>query len=201
VPEPETIRDFRRDQIIREARALVAEGGLKAMTYGRLEARLSFTRGVITHHFKNKDDIIQSVLRSALREIDNATITAVIGTEAPEERVRRTLEMMVDGFLSHPESTRILIAYLSEVPHNAHATAFNAGLFARWRRWTAEILHDGMTRGVFCDHDVEAMAAVIVGQVIGAVFQNLLQPEAIVVNRVVASGADAILAVLRRERD
>lgn len=198
MPEPETIRDFRRDQIVREARALVAEGGLKAMTYGRLEARLSFTRGVITHHFKNKDDIIQSVLRSALREIDNATITAVTEAIAPAERVRRTLQMMVDGFLSHPESTRILIAYFSEVPHNPKATAFNAGLFERWRRWTAKILRDGVAVGAFHDHDTEAVAAVIVGQVIGAVFQNLLQPDAIEVDRVVTAGAASIIAILQR---
>jgi len=197
VPEPETVRDFRREQIVRAACALVAEGGLRALTYGRLEARLSFTRGVITHHFKNKDDIIQSVLRSALRDINSATIGAVVATAEPEERIRRTLRLMVDGFLSHPASTRILISYMSEVPHNAQAAAFNAELFARWRRWTAEILRDGVDRGTFRYHDTDAMAGVIVGQVIGAVLQHLFAPDAVSVGRVVAAGTESVLAGLR----
>lgn len=197
MPEPETVRDFRREQIVRAACALVAEGGLRALTYGRLEARLSFTRGVITHHFKNKDDIIQSVLRSALRDINSATIGAVVATAEPEERIRRTLRLMVDGFLSHPASTRILISYMSEVPHNAQAAAFNAELFARWRRWTAEILRDGVDRGTFRYHDTDAMAGVIVGQVIGAVLQHLFAPDAVSVGRVVAAGTESVLAGLR----
>jgi len=104
---------------------------------------------------------------------------------------------MVDGFLSHPASTRILISYMSEVPHNAQAAAFNAELFARWRRWTAEILRDGVDRGTFRYHDTDAMAGVIVGQVIGAVLQHLFAPDAVSVGRVVAAGTESVLAGLR----
>ena len=194
----DTIRDFRREQIVRAARALVAEGGLSALTYANLEARLSFTRGVITHHFRNKRDIVQSVLRSALAEIDSATITAVTAEDDPEARIRLTLQTMVSGFLSHRESTRVLLSYMSEVPHNAELTAFTAGLYDRWRRWCAMVLRDGVSRGVFIEHDSEAMAAVIVGQVIGAVIQKVLAPDAIDAEAVIEAGAGAILAVLRR---
>ena len=193
----ETIRAFRREQIIRVACALVAEGGLSALTYANLESRLSFTRGVITHHFKNKRDIVQSVLRSTLAEIDAATITAVTAADDPEARIRLTLQTMVGGFLSREASTRVLLSYMSAVPHNAELTAFTAGLYARWRRWCAMVLRDGVARGVFVEHDCEAMAAVIVGQVIGAVVQQMLAPDAVDVEAVIEAGAGAILAALR----
>ena len=137
------------------------------------------------------------MLRSALQEIDSATVAAVTATAEPEERIRRTLRLMVDGFLSHPQSTRILVAYISEVPFNAGAASFNARLFARWRRWTAEILRDGVAQGAFRYHDTEAMAAVIVGQVIGAVLQDQFEPDSLSVGRVVAAGTESVLAALR----
>lgn len=194
----DTIRDFRREQIILAARTLVAEGGLSALTYANLESRLSFTRGVITHHFRNKRDIVQSVLRSALAEIDDATINAVTAEVDPEARIRLTLQTMIAGFLSREESTRVLTSYLSEIPHNAELTAFTAGLYARWRRWTALILEDGMSRGVFVAHDSEAVSALIVSQVIGVVIQHVLAPGAIDTEQVANSGAAAVLASIRR---
>ena len=193
---PETIRDFRRDQIIAVARSLVAEGGLSALTCANLESRLSFTRGVITHHFRNKRDIVQSVLASALAEIDDATISIVTAADDPEARIRLTLHTMVSGFLEREESTKVLMSYLGQVPHNAELTAFTAGLYERWRRWTGEILRDGVARGLLRPHDSEAMAAVIVGQVIGAVVQHILAPGAIDTDRVVEQGTGAVLSVL-----
>lgn len=186
-----TVRDFRREQIIQAARALVSEGGLRALTYARLEKRLSFTRGVITHHFKDRDDIVQGVLRSALREIDLEPSASE--TDAPEERIRRTLRQMVDGFLSHPQSTRILVASLGEAAHHPEV----ARLLARWRQQAAEILRDGVARGALRYHDTEAMAAVIVGQIVGAVMQDQFEPDALSVGRVVAASTEALLAALR----
>jgi uncharacterized membrane protein YdcZ (DUF606 family) len=67
----------------------------------------------------------------------------------------------------------------------------------RGRRWTAEILSDGVSHGAFRYHDTDAMAAVIVGQVIGAVMQDQFEPGAVSVSRVVAAGTESILAALR----
>lgn len=194
--DPETIRDFRRAQIVRAARALVAEGGLGALTYGNLEARVSFTRGVITHHFANKADIVKSVLLSAVEDIDASTIAAVAEVGDPRERIRRTLAANVEGFLTSQEATRVLFSYMGRVGSDPELVAFTARLYARWRRWTAMILTDGVRTGHFRIHDVDAMAAVVVGQVIGVVTQYTLDPEAIDPARAVETAADAVLASL-----
>ena len=76
---PDSIRDLRRGQIVTAARRLVAEQGLEALTIGALEDRVSFTRGVITSHFANKDEIVQAVFASAIDEIDAAVRRAVEG--------------------------------------------------------------------------------------------------------------------------
>src|SRR5437773_5389573 len=104
MPSPETVRDFRRAQVIAAARSLVAEEGLEALTIGALEERLAFSRGVITYHFRNKDEIVEAVLAHAVAEIEEALRAELRASESPEERVGAVLRSMVRGFLAHPEA-------------------------------------------------------------------------------------------------
>src|ERR1700722_2409301 len=76
---PDSVRDLRRGQILTAARRLVAEHGLEALTIGALEDRLAFTRGVITYHFANKDEIVRAVFASAIDEIDASVRREVEG--------------------------------------------------------------------------------------------------------------------------
>src|SRR5262249_13114211 len=103
MPAPETLRELRRGQIVAVAQKIVADEGLEALTIGSLEARLAFSRGVITYHFQNKDDIVHAVLESAIEEI-NAGIDAQLGANlSAEEKLRTLLKMYVRGFLEHVE--------------------------------------------------------------------------------------------------
>ncbi|MDF1662475.1 MAG: helix-turn-helix domain containing protein, partial [Planctomycetota bacterium] len=73
-----TLQELRRHQIIKAARQLIVDKGLAAMTFSELEGRLEFSRGVITYHFKNKNDILIAILESAVNEINEATGKAII---------------------------------------------------------------------------------------------------------------------------
>src|SRR5215475_11000710 len=107
MPAPETLRELRRGQIVAVARKIVADEGLEALTIGSLEARLAFSRGVITYHFQNKDDIVHAVLESAIDEI-NAGSAAQLSLSMPaEERVRTVLKTYIRGFIERVEATRI----------------------------------------------------------------------------------------------
>src|SRR5690242_10507234 len=101
---PDTLRELRRGQIIAEARRLVADKGLEALTIGTLEARLSFTRGVITHHFKDKDDLVVAVLESAIDEIDRAMLANVVAGRSFEDKVRAVLAGQIRGWIDHEDA-------------------------------------------------------------------------------------------------
>src|SRR5205814_9753674 len=55
----DSLRDLRRAQIVAAAREIVAGDGLESLTIGALEKRLGFSRGVITYHFRDKDEIVE----------------------------------------------------------------------------------------------------------------------------------------------
>jgi len=192
----ETVRDLRRAQIIAAARSLVSDQGLDALTIGALEEQLAFSRGVITYHFKNKDDIVEAVLRSALEEIDAATQQHVKVSASPTEKVRAALHGMVHGFLDHVEAGRVLLSFWSRLSTDKRARKLSAQLYAGYRQDAASIIRAGKRAGVFGDVPVDAVAANMVGAVIGIVTQVYLDPGAIDADVAVDEAANALAARL-----
>jgi AcrR family transcriptional regulator len=176
---PSTVRDLRRGQIIDAARKLVAKEGLEKLTIGELERRLSFTRGVITYHFKSKEEIVDELLSSAIREIDAATRSATQKSSSPAEMVRAVLRETLHGFLAHAEAARILMAFWGRIPSDARARRTNARLYAAYRRQGRRLIEVGRAAGAFTDVDADAAAVLLVGMVLGIASQVYFEPGAV----------------------
>lgn len=178
--DPADLRDLRRGQILEVARSIVAEEGLAALTIGRLEKGLAFSRGVITHHFRNKEEIVEAVLDSALAEIDEATQADVAAADDHCAKLAGVIHAVVRGFLGHMVASRILVAFWGQIPSNPRAAERNAALYRRHRKGAAALIVDGQEAGVFRrDADPATGAALIVGAVIGIVTQAFFEPGAV----------------------
>jgi len=197
----ETVRDLRRGQILSAARTLVAEGGLEALTVGALEKRLSFTRGVITYHFRDKDEIVDAVLEGAVREIDEGTVAEVRASATFEEKIEAVLRSKVRGFLDHPEASEVLLSFWGRLKSDPRARASCAGLFAGYRAQGRALVAEGRARGDFKD-DVpeEETAALLVGTVIGIVVQSIFEPGALDADAAVREAARTFAARLTARR-
>jgi len=194
VPSPEDRGARTRDEIIGESRALVAHGGLQALTIGALERRLSYTRGAITHHFASKDAIVEAVLGSALAEIDAATETSVLAGESFEEKLEAVLRTKIEGFVNNPEATAVLLAFWGGIHADPRAAERNSLLFSRYRRQAESLIEFGKERGVVSmEIDGRAAAVLLVGVVVGVVSQELFTPGEVDVDAAVRSAA-AVMA-------
>lgn len=167
-------RARRRAEIIGVAREIVAKEGLDAMTISAIESRVAFTRGVITYHFENKDDIVMAVLESALAEIDEATDAAANKVQGSfRDLLHTVISGMAQGFIDHDEAGQILLAFWGSA--DPRAARVNATLYARYRAQSAQFLTDlGFT-----NIDVDAYGGVMVGGVLGIVLQHMFEPGAI----------------------
>jgi AcrR family transcriptional regulator len=187
-------REQRRAEIVAEARALVLEQGLHALTIGALEKRLTYTRGVITYHFVDKDDLVDAVLGSAVAEIDAATASAVRAGQGVRERIEAALRATVRGFVEHPEAAAVLIGFWGRLRTDPRAAEINAALYRRYRRDLAGLLRRGVELDELGPRDADALAAVGVAAVIGLIGQALFEPGAVDVDRATAALAAALTA-------
>ena len=110
----------------------------------------------------------------------------------PSERLRAVLVGQVDGFRSHGEATRVLIAYWGRIPRDTSITQDNAAMFSRWRARTAEVVVEGMAEGVFRRVSPDAIAADVVAIVLGIVAQDFFAPGSIDVDAAVRFAVEAL---------
>jgi AcrR family transcriptional regulator len=193
---PETVRDFRRAQILAAARKIVAEEGLDALTIGALEDRLSFTRGVITYHFAGKDEIVRAVFASAIDEIDAAVKEEVLAAGSAAERVRAVLHANVRGFVDRADAGKILLSFWGRLSSDAEVRRLNAELYARYRARCAKLLRKELSAGTIGDVDPKTMASLMVGIVLGIATQHYFDPGSIDVDAAVDEAAATVLARL-----
>lgn len=191
------VRDARRAEIIDCARLIVAGEGLEALTFSALEQRLAFTRGVITYHFRNKDELVHAVLDAAIADIEADAVAAVRAADG-EQAVRAVLAAMVTGFLRHPDAANVMVSYWGRLRSEPRLAGANAGLYQRWRGFCAELVRRGQRDGRFrTDVDAQVVAGLIVGQVVGLCVQALFEPDAIRIDAALDLAADAFIDRLR----
>jgi AcrR family transcriptional regulator len=183
---------LRRTQIIGAARAIVARRGLEALTIGELEKRLAYSRGVITYHFKNKDEIVDELLRGAIAEIDEATRAQAAAATTRADRVAAVIRAVVEGFVSRVEAVRILFSFWGRLHAEPRIRAANARLYARYRAQTARLLGGR-------DGDA-ALATVIVGVVLGIAAQAYFDPHRVDVEGAIKEATRTVQARLRAHR-
>lgn len=191
-----TLQELRRHQIIKAARQLIVDKGLAAMTFSELEGRLEFSRGVITYHFKNKNDILIAILESAVNEINEATGKAIISGGNMSDKLTAMVTTTVRGFIERPEAGIILMSFWSRIPSDPHVAEINARLHRSWRFFAGELVKQAQDRGEFRETEVEPIAANVVAIVIGIVTQHFFEPGAFDVQRAATAACKAMLAWL-----
>lgn len=196
LPEPSrpTLRDLRRDEILETAGELVAEAGLGALTIGALEKRLTFSRGVITYHFKNKDEIVRTLFKHAIATIDAHAWEEVEAAQGLEERIRRASRAIVRGFVDNPVASIILMNFWGSLRADEETAQLNADLYRKYRAAARRIAES--VPEVSSTVDLDAFASIFVGMVIGIACQALFDADAIDIESSVDHAARALAALL-----
>jgi AcrR family transcriptional regulator len=191
------VRDLRRAQIVAAARAIVAEHGLDGLTFAALEQALGFSRGVVTWHFRDKDEVVKAVLVDAIAEIDAAALGAIRAEASSADRARAVVREMVRGWLGPTGAGPALIAYWGRLGADPELASLNAALYARYRRSSAELVRRGQERGEFrADADPDALGAVLVALVLGVALQARFDPERFDLDAALTAAGDAAVRAL-----
>lgn len=149
-------REQRRQEILDAASALIHEGGIEAVTFGHLEKRLPFTRGVITYNFANRDAIL------------DATLDAALTTLAPKRasKVDAALRDWVTMLTADPVSTSVLLAFWQRAASDPRGPILRERLIDAWVSSAARA--DGVSK---------EQARLVVALVLGLVLQQRIDPS------------------------
>jgi len=142
------VRKIRRKQILEAAERLAVERGWAEITILDICEEAGVSSGVLTYHFRNKDELLFSLLEEFIARIDGHLNKAVRGSQTPEEDVSSFLQALTALLESEPHFPLLLIHFVSislnrpEIAERLHA------IFARIRqRKIDELRASGITSG------------------------------------------------------
>ncbi len=135
----------RREEIAQLAVRVVQQEGAEHATVRRIAKVGGFSIGVLTHYFRDKDELIafafQWVARQSFAQLD----TAVAGVPAGLARLRTALEFMVPTAAT-PSFIRVWLSLWGGAMHNPELARVHRAYYARWRKYLRRYLGEAVRR-------------------------------------------------------
>jgi TetR/AcrR family fatty acid metabolism transcriptional regulator len=108
-PERTFIETARRAQIAAAAIDTIAEAGYAGASFARIAERLGISRGLISYHFDNKDDLIKQVVHEAAEQAIAYIRPRVLAKSTGPETLRAYIESNLAFMRDHRNNVIAMI--------------------------------------------------------------------------------------------
>lgn len=177
------IEEARRKQLVEVAIETIANEGFINTTLADIARRADISKGVISYHFENKDELIDEVIRALLRasyEYIHARVNAI--TTGPADKIRAYIRASFEYMSLHRAHAVAQVdlwgSFVSaEAKHDFNHTAYDP-----CRRYLNDILNAGQACGEIRSLPTLNLAALIQGLIDGLMMQWVFAPQAIDLN-------------------
>jgi len=162
-------------RLLEAAMELVAERGVRAVTLAAVGERAGYSRGLVTHHFGNRQGLLDALTRELQRRVRTP--------ETDSTGLTRLLEL-VDAYLDDLHSRALaarvfLVLWAEAITAETDLRPAFASRDASFRATLEECLREGIAAGeIRPELDPEAVAHAIVGQLRGTSLQILSVEDA-----------------------
>lgn len=186
------IEEARRKQLVEVAIETIANEGFVNTTLADIARRADISKGVISYHFDNKDELINEVIHALLREsyeyIRPRVDAVIVAPDKLTAYVRASFEYMA---LYRERAVAQVDLWGSFVSAEAK-NDFNATAYDPCRRFIVTILRQGQESGSLRAVPVIALASMVQAMIDGLMMQWVFDPEAVSLN----DCADQVIAML-----
>jgi AcrR family transcriptional regulator len=186
VPERRTQGQRRAEaehRVLEATKQVIAELGVGAVTFATIGARAGYSRGIVTHHFGSRQNLMQTLAQS----LQNLVPAPPTGT-AGRERLLAQVDLYLTTLQQRPQDTRVFSMLWAEaIAGDPDLRPIFTERDAEFRESVAQLARHGIDDGTISPAlDADATAMAIVGQLRGIGLQLVL------------TGGSADFASLRR---
>jgi AcrR family transcriptional regulator len=122
--------DQRREAIVAAAAALFASRGFTGASVADIAQRGKISKSLIYHYYESKEDILYDVMISHVRALEDAARAVMVGTEAPERKLRELTHRFMALYVGAADRHKVLLNDLDHLPkaRRAEIVAVQRGL-------------------------------------------------------------------------
>lgn len=150
-----------RERIIAVTIELYLKGGLKAITMRRVARELKLTPMALYRHFKNKEELLATVIDEGFRVFGSYQYRALEGKTAAE-RLLLTGEAFIDFTLQEPQFFKVIFM-APDIVANAQVPEEIAARARATYQFLVDRVGEGMREGFLRATDAEKVAKTIWG--------------------------------------
>lgn len=173
------IEEARRRQIIETAIETIATQGFYQASLAEIARKAGISKGVISYHFAGKDELVEEILRSLLRQPAEFVKARVEPQETARDQLRAYIESNFEFMKSHRENYVALVDLWGRRGNSEEENQFNADAYEPSRHYLAHILEAGRERGEFRHVPVRATASLIQATIDGIMLQWVFDENSI----------------------
>lgn len=96
-------REERRELILSIASEIIAAEGIDSLSVRKIANKIEYSPSIIYHYFKDKDDIINHLMKRGYQKIMKALASAQDASDEPEERFEKLLRNYINAALQMPD--------------------------------------------------------------------------------------------------
>ncbi len=169
---------LRKRQITGAAYEIIAEKGYYNFTMMDIAKRAGVSSGLIHHYFKDKENMLVTLLREMQQNVRATTEQAIQEVTDPKEK----LEVFMDRAFALVETQReylyVTYDFLTQIKFNERMQRIMSKLYRGYRETMVEILREGKTSGVFKAVDEHYTASLFVSIMLGIELQYVIDNTA-----------------------
>jgi AcrR family transcriptional regulator len=162
--------EVRREQIAQAALELIASQGMKGFNVAQLARRVGLAPSAIYHHFKGKDDVLDSVLDLLEKRLRGNVLAVLMKNRDPIDQLRQLLAAHAQLVLGYSALPRILFSEDIYGGNHDRKTRLNAIIMGYLAEVAAIIREGQVQRLIRTEFDASTLSVLFLG---------LLQPTAI----------------------
>jgi AcrR family transcriptional regulator len=167
---------IRKVQIVEAARRVIARKGIQGASLSEIEQEAGVSRGVLTYHFRSKEDIILAVFDATVAQMKAEARAGHLGDRAGWERFEAALGFILTQKSQDDPLDCLQYTFLAQMSHRDDFRARLAAEYAAMRNDVAADLAERATEGGHDADDLRAIAAVTLGAIHGLITQHNVAP-------------------------
>lgn len=150
-------RDVRRQMLIEAAIRCLARGGIAAFTVDQISHEAGVSRGLINHHFKGIEDLLQAVYEAMTQSMGLAARATLFVDGGARDQLDTVLDAMFTPPMFSKTSLRAWLALWGEVATNSRLRAAHRRSYDTYRQALTDAI-SGIARERSKRVDAKALA-------------------------------------------
>jgi AcrR family transcriptional regulator len=169
---------LRKRQITGAAYEIIAEKGYYNFTMMDIAKRAGVSSGLIHHYFKDKENMLVTLLREMQQSVRAGTEKAIEEVPGPKEKLEVFMDRAFDLAEAQREYLYVTYDFLTQIKFNERMKRIMSKLYRGYRETMVEILREGKAQGVFKDVDEHYTASLFISIMLGIELQYVIDSTA-----------------------